>query len=265
MTTEAALIERMAVAQVPIPNRRISLSNLLLQDTDEDWLSFVRRVRHADSFGLARANLDAFNDLNRWSPPDRPTNRDWLVLHGPPGSGKTLLLAALARKLLADVAERVQIIPDAELRVHFGKLTGEALERQLATVRATGRDRRIRPGSYRAVRYVVLSELVRGEKRTWNPKHATQEDVVTLGGAMRVQVLLLDELAVDPTPAEVETRLVEDLLVAREGSQLLTVMATNRTPEELTRSKSPVYGARVADRLRAARWVHMAGPSWRMA
>lgn len=260
---EAELMERLAQARVPLSYRQIRLSSLLVQVDDEPWPAFVERVRKMSGYGLARANVAAVNALTTWTPPERPGLSDWLVLHGPPGSGKTLLLAALVRRLVSDVATQVHTLSEAELLRAFGKDPIEDNRAWLARVRSLGRDRRIRPGSYRSVRYVVLPDLLRSERQSWSRHHATPEDVATVPGVKQIQVLVLDELATDKQPGDVECRLVEEILDHRADRGLLTLMATNRTPDEVRGAKG-VYGGRVADRLRAARWVHIAGPSWRL-
>jgi DNA replication protein DnaC len=237
---EHELLSRLAHAGIPEPLRRYSLDQVLLQKSDEPIETFRTRVLRDGRLGVALVNAGALARIRSWQPRDEHGRARWLVLHGAPGTGKTTLLAALARKLLASPAER-WTNKDGGGRVSF------AGQRTLHRARVHG-----------AI-YERTDELVRREQlkaRVIDP-HPMRD------AALEPRVLLLDELGCAERPPQSEVDLIERVLTHRHDYGMVTVIATNRSWEELTDASRGIYGWRVADRLRAATEVEIGGPSWR--
>jgi DNA replication protein DnaC len=221
------------------------------QDDDEDWLDFRERVlelaKYQPRIGIVDCNREAIRDLARWSPPR------WLVLTGSVGTGKTLLIAALVRRLLTQQPDSTEDLPDESVPARTEDAWSYALSRGLAST--------LRRQPVPRIEYHRVDDLVRREAL----KLRGLDPAPTADAAKRPHVLILDELGLSERPTEAEARLVERILCYRADHGLTTVCASNRTWEELTMGERPLYGRRVADRLRAATSVELAGPSWRGA
>jgi hypothetical protein len=227
---DRGVFDRLRTAGVPEPLWRYVLEDhgIEQQRGAETAESFQARVRLLDppKLGIPTSNAEAMRTAWRFLATARPIAL--LVMTGPPGTGKTTWLAAIARRLLSIPPER-------------WTTSGAVLP--LAGERTMHR---------RGIRAV---ECERVKLRGLDP-HPTVD-------VARVPVLLLDELGLDPHPKEAERKLVERLITFRWDRRLPTLIATNRTIDELTDQADPLYGDRVADRLRATTQVTLGGPSWR--
>jgi DNA replication protein DnaC len=244
---EMEVNDRMRAAGVPGPlvGYRVDASYTVNQQAAESWEDFAYRVRaHGRSvLGVHIGNVDAIRAVHRYERPQ------WLVLHGPAGTGKTLLMAALARKLLTGAADVVEDLPQDHVRSNNQVGWDYAASRKLTQT--------IRRKAVPHVEYHRVDDLVRREAIKIRGL-----DPAPTADAARVDTLLLDELGLPDRPSEAEIRLIERVLCYRADHGLSTALATNRTWEELV-GRDALYGRRVADRLRRAEQVEVSGESWR--
>lgn len=245
---ERALYGRLLAAGIPEPLIGHALERDLLtqQRPGEGVEGFRARVAAARQkspvLGVAIDQVAAYKAVVGWRPPQ------WLVLHGPPGTGKTTLLAGLARRLLRHAEERREtrdgydyVVRTPHRHVEYHRVD-EVLGREAVKLRG------LDDSPTRDVARVGLRTVSDGER-----------SVQTYD---RNAVLMLDELGLDPSPREAERRLVERILCYRHDHGLCTVIATNRDLDEIVGPES-VYGQRVGDRLRTALAVALTGDSWR--
>lgn len=257
VVTEESLAEREVVgrlyrAGVPAPLHGYALTadRVVKQGTDEAPDVFQARVRAlgGSRLGILACNAAALKGAWLWSPPD------WLVLHGPPGTGKTTWLAGLARRLLAVPPSAQLQLPEASVMARGGQVAWDyAVSRGLAETR--------KAPSWVPVTYETVPELMRREQlRAKGLDEHPLRDLARAPG-----VLMLDELGCAPKPSSWEQDQVERILVYRHNHRLPTIIATNRSFAELSgqSGQRPPYGERVADRLRTAVDVRLGGPSWR--
>lgn len=244
LEVEREVRARLQAADIPEPLWRFRLESnrVLVQRNNEPIEDFQARVRADNRLGVATVNYDALVRVRDWSPPKS------LLLHGPPGTGKTTVMAAIARKLLTSE-------PDEHVDLPVANYVDPLAE---SYARSRGLHRAVSRVGVPQVVYHRVDELVRRETlklRGLDPH--PQVD------AAKVRILLLDELGLSERPTEAEARLVERIICYRHDRGLCTVLATNRTWDELATGGRPLYGKRVADRLRDATEVALGGPSWR--
>jgi DNA replication protein DnaC len=201
---------------------------LVQQRPNEGHDAFRERVKSTPGcvLGVSVSQVQSYRQLIGWRPPTG------LVLHGPPGTGKTTVMAALARKL-ASVGE------DEWVKGPTGRRT-------------------LRRAPSWAVEYHRLDDVVDRERvKMRGLDESPLKDV-----ARTSAVLFLDELGLKPKPTEFEATLVERIVGYRSEHGLCTVVATNRDYWEVAGDDS-IYGRRTGDRLRQYTDVPMTGESWR--
>lgn len=244
---ERELQGRMRRADVPDPFVHFDFERVTTQRIGEDFPLFQERAKRDKQLGASHANLAALRHIRDWHPPT------WLLIHGPPGTGKTTVLAALARRLLTLSAQRFVDLHDEH--PHFARLD----DATQAFIAARGVVRFAMPRVSRTVLYARVDDVLNEERvRIRGFSDHPVRDV-----ARGPSVLLLDELGLADRPPQREVDVVERILGERYDRRLTTVLATNRTPGELCSESKSLYGRRVADRLRAAAHVELGGPSWR--
>lgn len=163
--------------------------------------------------GVPIGQRQAFGALRQWRPPR------WLLLHGPPGTGKTTMLAALAQRLLTTKPERWEVrggrrtlIRSRSLWVEYHRVD-DVVDRERVKLR----------GLDGAPTVDVARVGIRVEQE--NERDVRRFDPTA--------VLLLDELGLSPKPTGAEVKVIERIVGFRADHGLCTVIATNRDREEL--------------------------------
>lgn len=246
MVAESELRRRVLAAGVPDPLVTFSLDALVEQGQIEPLDSFRTRVRNlqrqAPVLGVTVGQRQAYRELRAWRPPQ------WLLIHGPPGTGKTSMLAALARRLLTEQPERWEercgrrtLVRTKPCWVEYHRVD-DLVDRERVKLRGLD-DAPTRDVALVGARW----------------EHHGERSVRTFD---RSAVLMLDELGTAPRPKDAEVKAIERIVGFRADEGLCTVIVTNRDREELV-GRDAIYGRRVADRLRGALNVAMTGESWR--
>jgi hypothetical protein len=239
---------RATLVRIGVSDRLVAYSfdGLVQQGDSEDPDAFRLRVREQQVkkpvLGVPVGQRHAWRELRKWKPPT------WVVLHGPPGTGKTTMMAAMARRVLSVASERWEERGGRRVLV---RRTAPAVE-------------------YHSLDDVLSRERVRHSGLDKSPV----KDVATVGVGVRVDgeqrfpvydrraVLFLDELGLNSKIRDDETMLVERIIGFRERHGLCTVVATNREYDEVAGPES-IYGRRVGNRLATALNVPLTGDSWR--
>lgn len=245
---ERELRGRLLAAGIPDPLVIYGLEreHLVQQRPGEPEDSFRHRVAEertrAPVLGVGIAQTAAYRAVMAWRPPQ------WLILHGPAGTGKTTILAGLARRLL-----RVQ--PETRTERH-GRPCVVRTQRRIVEYHRVDEILGREQVKLRGLDDSPTRDVARVGHRVVSDGERTVHELDPMA------VLMLDELGLDERPGQAERRLVERILCYRHDHGLCTVIATNRGVHELVGDAS-IYGRRVGDRLRTALTVALLGESWR--
>lgn len=239
---EASLeIERRQEASgIPARHRRHRWAWSVLQDVDETWATFARRVKAKEKastpqIGIARRDAPTAKELRLWEP-----RHGSLYLHGPVGSGKSLWCAARVTDLLAPTDE-------GEVELSEGELVERGVPESMAAVYVRhGRNRFRRPGGLQVHRIAMLDEeeIVRRVTLAW------KGDPAPLVGIARADVLVYDDLGTvlvgSPGAAsELAARCIAQLVDLRWREERPMLVTSNRPIDDLREH----LDARTVDRL----------------
>lgn len=239
-----ALDGRMTGADFPYIPFNLHDKAILEQRADEADELFMSRVRQHNRgsdlqmLGVMRININAVRRLMR------RVEGQSVFIYGPCGTGKTMLMCAIARPMLAaDVTWRRFYLDKR------GHVEEEAPAADWDRSRRTALMRRKPRGAlYR--RADVLKVMQQNKFRS---RRTPVEDAAQFKGT-----LFLDELGISDNPSTLERDIV-DHIIGERGDRRCTIACSNRTPDEL----GDLYGERVRSRLRATLRVHIDGPDWR--
>ncbi|MEO0605274.1 MAG: hypothetical protein AAF211_27845, partial [Myxococcota bacterium] len=145
----------MARAGVPHAHRGYGWDRVVMQKPGESWLEFAHGVRDHNRtgqrplvIGVASEDHEAYRFLVHWTP-----GHGSLYLHGPPGAGKSLWLAAIVSGLVGTLDEDERLL-DVDTLVHRMRVP-EAVARRMV---AAGRNVWRRPGGGQAWHPLVVDE-----------------------------------------------------------------------------------------------------------
>lgn len=193
---------------------------------------FLAEYDHETTLGLLPSLARVVGALSTW----RPESGRWLYLEGEPGAGKSALLAALVRKLLAEPRRAVPVTIE-EVRKRD--------PRRAAEIEA-GRYRLPRRwvGGY-SVRFVLEHDL-----QVAHDAHRRSRDqgFGPLHDAAQVDVLVLDDLGTADRDRGSWRRDVEALVDARYKARRPTVISSN-VPLSEVGTVSKYASARLSSRL----------------
>jgi DNA replication protein DnaC len=176
---ESEIVGRQIRAGIPSLHRDYRWSRAVTRLAGESWPAFVRRVASMTPahIGVSGLSAPAARALRDWRP-----DQGSMYVHGPVGSGKSLMLAATVTALISGTSSRRDdLMTDDEIASRY--------PRGMDAARALGRDRRIDPGGVStAVLYVDEEDLVQRVADSW------RGDMLPLLRIGTAPVLVLDDL-----------------------------------------------------------------------
>ena len=246
---EADLSVRRRQERAGVPRRlqAYRIDRKRVQHRDEDLGIFAHGVLgERDVIGVTSANWATFEAVRQWTP-----GKGGMYLEGRVGSGKSLLAAALVTSMLTvDELRRVEMSAEEIAEVH-GWHNVEA-------VRESGRAFYFARHAPRMPVLTTEAELMARVRLGWS---GDKDPLLQLSQA---DVLVLDDMGTEGTHEKV-VEAIERLIVFRYENELPTFITSNLAWERVSGGKAPIYGARVASRLKQmVTKIHvLAGIDWR--
>jgi DNA replication protein DnaC len=250
---------------VPKYARGWTLKDIEYQNDIELDQRFRDRVMsHVRLYGVPRHNEESVRAAVRWLDylrgQDAENSAVGLYIHGPVGTGKTLLAAILCRALMGGVERVWTRYSDAYIARSLGRTpTPEDLEDPMWQGYAAARSM--------PVMWVSEGEIMRRQKLSWKGDESPLLQVSTFKGLVIYDEAGAETASTSGRVPEWKIEAFERMITRRidRGSPLLL---TSNIPARVgfgqVEGKSSPWGARVADRLRGSVVpLALKGSSWR--
>ena len=231
-------------------------------ETDGQFRQHI--MAHVQRYGVTRQNRESVETALRWleylKGKDPEGSAAGLWIHGPVGTGKTLLAAMICRDLLGCGGMEWTRYSDAYISRHLGRtVTDEDRENPYFWGYSTGKAM--------PVMWVNESELLRRVKLSWKGDEAPLYAAAKFKG-----LLIVDEAGAETAPqngraAEWKIEAFERLVARRIDRGAVSLFTSNvpaRVAFGQVEGKPSPFGRRVADRLRGSVVpLALRGNSWR--
>jgi DNA replication protein DnaC len=229
------LARRQHDAGIPVRYREYRWDRYVTMGSEETWGGFMRRVKASDppAIGITRKSVGTARALRDWTPA-----MGSMYLHGPVGSGKSLMVAATCTALLSTTTGRREVIMETEEVIERYGMDG------LEGATSLRRDVWIDPGgASRPVCYIDEDTMVQRVMDGWS------KDKDPLGKIAEHPCLVLDDLGtvagLGGKRGDLAAQMVRRVVAYRYDRRLPMLVTSNAPMAELDRH----YDHRTVSRL----------------